>query len=189
MPESKSGIACVESMKSDEGGKAMKKIAAVLSLIAMLAFSISSNAQSDNSILTVSGKIGKTNTADGKSYKFSFADLQKVGTVEITSTTRYVGNAKFSGTKIKDILKAVQIPADATAVSVVAIDGYQQTIPIADFEKWDVIVAHTQNGQRLTVEKKGPLWIMYPTDKHPKELLNDATTSKLVWALTGLVVK
>ena len=52
-----------------------------------------------------------------------------------------------------------------------------------------MIVAYTQNGKRLTVESKGPLWIMYPTDKYPGELLNDETTSKLVWALTGLVVK
>ena len=157
--------------------------------VAALSAPLASFAQSDAAILTVSGRIGRTNSADHKSYVFSFAELQKLGDTEITSTTRYVGTAKFTGVRIRDILRAVQAPADATALSVVAIDGYQQTIPIADFAKWDVILAHTQNGKRLTVESKGPLWIMYPTDKYPGQLLNDETTSKLVWALTGLVVK
>ena len=168
------------------------KLQALLTLgaaVAALNAPLTSHAQSDATMLTVSGRIGRTNSADHKSYVFSFAELQKLGDIEITSTTRYVGTAKFKGTRIRDILKAVNAPADATAVSVVAIDGYQQTIPITDFTKWDVIVAHTQNGKRLTVESKGPLWMMYPTDKYPSQLLNDETTSKLVWALTGLVVK
>lgn len=169
----------------------MKLKAFLLVVVAIVALSGASigRAQSDASILTVSGRVGRTNSADHKSFVFSFSDLQKVGDVTITSTTRYVGAATFTGPRIRDILKAVQAPADAKAVSVVALDGYQQTIPIADIDKWEVIVAHTQNGKRLTVETKGPLWIMYPTDKYPRELLNDATTSKMVWALTGLQVK
>ena len=157
--------------------------------VAALAAPAASFAQSDAAILTVSGKIGRTNSADHKSYVFSLAELQKLGDVTITSTTRYVGTSKFTGTRIRDILKAVQAPADAKEVSVVAIDGYQKTIPISDFGKWDVVLAHTLNGKRLTVENRGPLWIMYPNDNHPGELLNDETTTKLVWSLTGLVVK
>jgi hypothetical protein len=149
-------------------------------------------AQSDAAILTVSGRIGRTNTADHKAYVFSFAELQKLGDAHITSTTRYVGTAKFDGPLMREIMKAVKAPADATEVSVVAIDGYQKSIPLTDFAKWDVVAAHTQNGKRLTVDTKGPLWIMYPNGKDGQsagELLNNESTSKLVWALTGLVVK
>jgi len=153
---------------------------------------VTSFAQSDAAILTITGRIGRTNTADQKAYVFSFAELQKLGDAHITSTTRYVGTARFDGPLIRDILKAVKVPTDATEVSVVAIDGYQKTIPISDFVKWDVVTAHTQNGRRLTIETKGPLWIMYPNGKDGQsagELLNNESTSKLVWALTGLVVK
>jgi hypothetical protein len=146
-------------------------------------------AQSDNAILTVTGKIDRTNTPDHKSFVFSFDALRKLGDAHITSTTRYVGTAHFDGPLIRDILRAVKIQPGATEVSVVAIDGYQKTIPISDFSKWDVITAHTQDGKRLTVESRGPLWIMYPNDKNPTELLNNETTTKLVWSLTGLVVK
>ena len=64
----------------------------------------------------------------------------------------------------------------------------QQTIPLQDFDKWEVITAHSLNGKRLPIENKGPLWIMYPIDKYPNDLMNNKTTMKLVWNLTGLVV-
>jgi hypothetical protein len=165
------------------------KIKALLFLASFIALApAASVAQSDAKILTISGKIAKTNTPDGK-YVFSLAELQKLGDTTIKSTTRYTEVGDFTGPKIRDILKAVGAKAEATAVSVVALDGYQQTIPLSDFSKWEVIAAHTLNGKRLPIEAKGPLWIMYPIEKYPSELMNNATTMKLVWSLTGLVVK
>jgi hypothetical protein len=144
-------------------------------------------AQDDAKILTVSGRIGRTNSADKKQYVFSFGELTALGNTTITSTTRFAGHATFVGPTVRDVLKAVQAAGDAAFVAVVAIDGYQQRIPIPEFAKYDVVLAHTMNGKRLTVETKGPLWVMYPNDKH-KELVGNATLSKLVWSLTGLVV-
>jgi len=57
-------------------------------------------AQSDAKILTVSGKITKTNTPDGK-YIFSLAELQKLGDTTIKSTTRYTEKGDFTGPKIR----------------------------------------------------------------------------------------
>lgn len=162
---------------------------AAVAAVATIAAATAAHAQSDAAILTVTGKIGRTNTPDHKGYVFTFADLKKLGDVHITSTTRYVGTAHFDGPLIRDILKTVRPLPGATVVSVVAIDGYQKDIPITDFSRWDVITAHTQDGKRLTVESRGPLWIMYPNDKNAGELLNNETTTKLVWSLTGLVVK
>ena len=169
----------------------MKALTAILVLAGLVATAApaTSLAQSDAKMLTVTGRITKTNSPDKMSYTFSMADLQKLGDVHVKSTTRYTGVGDFAGPRIRDILKAVGADPAATVVSVVALDGYQQTIPVTDFAKWDVIVAHSLNGKRLTVESKGPLWIMYPIDAHPAELLNNATTMKLVWSLTGLVVK
>lgn len=177
-------------------GTTMKRKAfCILGLsVLLLATPLIGSAQTDRKILTVSGRINKTNSADKKTYVFSFADLQKLGDKKIKATTRYLGKDEFAkgeyvGPLIRDILKAVDAAPDAKTVAVVAIDGYQKEIPLTDLERWDVITAHTLNGKRLTVETKGPLWIMYPIDKHPKELLNNETTTKLVWSLTGLVVQ
>lgn len=168
--------------------KLKKLLVRAIAVLAISAASVAS-AQSDDKILTVTGRIGRTNTPDHKGYVFTFAELKKLGDAHITSTTRYVGTAQFDGPRIRDILRAVKADPQATEVAVVALDGYQKVIPISDFKTWDVITAHTQDGKRLTVETKGPLWIMYPNDQHPGELLNNETTTKLVWSLTGLVVK
>lgn len=166
------------------------KIKTVLSVAAFLVALVPGMgyAQSDAKLLTVTGKIKKTNTPDGK-YVFTFAELKKLGDTTIKSTTRYTEVGEFTGPKIRDILKAVGVSPDAKAVSVKALDGYQQTIPLSDFDKWEVIAAHSLNGKRLPIEAKGPLWIMYPIEKYPSDLMNNATTMKLVWSLTGLVVQ
>jgi hypothetical protein len=163
-------------------------LVAATALVAAVVLPATGFAQSDAKILTISGKISKANTPEGK-YVFSFAELQKLGDTRISSTTRFTEVGEFAGPKIRDILSAVGAARDATAVSVVASDGYQQTIPLTDFQKWGVIMAHTLNGNRLTVENNGPLWIMYPIDRYPDDLMNSKTMMKLVWNVTGLVVK
>lgn len=40
-------------------------------------------------------------------------------------------------------------------------------IPIADFEKLNVILAYRRDGKAMPVRDKGPLWIMYPFDDNP----------------------
>ncbi len=173
-------------------GTAMKLKALLafgLTMAAVTATNVSFAQSGDAALLTVSGRIARTNSPDHKVYVFSFADLQKLDNTHITSTTTWEGKAEFDGPRVRDILKAVGAASDATEVAVVAIDGYVKSIPIEDFKKWEVIAAHTQNGKRLTVETKGPLWIMYPNDKYPEDLRNHVTNTKLVWALTGLVVK
>jgi hypothetical protein len=45
------------------------------------------------------------------------------------------------------------------------------------------------DGKRLEIETKGPLLVMYPNDKYPKELRNHATNIKQVWALVTIKVQ
>ena len=140
-------------------------------------------------ILTVSGRIGRTNTQDGKSYAFTTAELRQLGDVTIRATNRYTRTADFTGPLLRDVLRYVRASPGATAIEVVTLDGYQQTLPISDVRRWDVVLAHTQGGKRLTVATKGPLWIMYPLDQNRAELDNNETTAKLVWSLTGITIK
>ncbi len=59
-------------------------------VVGHLLYSAPAAAETEPPILTVSGRIGKTNTPDNKSFAFTFAELQKLGDAQITSTTRYV---------------------------------------------------------------------------------------------------
>jgi hypothetical protein len=71
---------------------------------------------------------------------------------------------------------------------VVALNDYAAEIPLADLEKYDVILARKINGKVLTVRDKGPLFVMYPFDKKP-ELRTKEIYSRCVWQVNRIRVE
>ena len=125
----------------------------------------------------------------GKKATINFKELSALPVTSIRATTNYSGNAEYTGPLMKDVLAKAGMPATAKEVILVGLDGYQIRVPVSDFVKWEVVLAHTQNGKRLEIETKGPLLVMYPNDKYPKELRNHATNIKQVWALVSVKVQ
>ena len=72
--------------------------------------------------------------------------------------------------------------AEGSALRLRALNDYRVDIPADDVRRYDVIVAHQLNGQALTVRDKGPLFLMYPFDRHP-ELRNSVYFSRCIWQL------
>jgi len=140
-------------------------------------------------LLTVTGNIQPAKAAAGNKFNFTFKELSALATTSIRATTNYSGNAEYTGPLMKDVLAKAGMPATAKEVILVGLDGYQIRVPVSDFMKWEVVLAHTQDGKRLVIETKGPLLVMYPNDKHPKELRNHATNIKQVWALVSVKVQ
>jgi len=164
---------------------------AIVALVTCSVFNpMVASAQDDGAkLLTVSGRITKTNTPDKKGFTFSYADLKSLNQVTVSNTGVYAPpKSQYTGPLLRDILKTAGIAPDAKEVILVGLDGYQFRVPISDFSKWEVVAAHSQNGSRLTVETKGPLWVIYPNDKHPNELNNHTTNVKEVWALVTIKV-
>jgi len=142
----------------------------------------------DEVLLTVTGNISRSNQADKKTYVFSFRDLTKLPATTIHTKTTWTPESDFVGPTISDILKAVGASPNAKQINVITLDNYPATIPIEEIKKWEVILAHSQNGKRLTLGAKGPLWIIYPIDNYKADLDNNATRSKLAWAVKGFVI-
>jgi hypothetical protein len=69
-----------------------------------------------------------------------------------------------------------------------ALNEYQQTIPISDFASYDVLLAFRMNGRPMRLRDKGPIWIVYPWSDHP-ELDDFLTRAKSVWQLNALHVQ
>jgi hypothetical protein len=142
----------------------------------------------DHSTFVVTGNISVTNQPDKKTFKFTLDDLRKLPNVVVRTKTIWTPTSDFEGPLLSDILKAVGAKADAKEIEVKSLDNFPATIPIADFKKWEVILAHTQNGKRYKLSTKGPFWIMYPVDNYKAELDNNLTRTKIVWAVNGIVV-
>jgi hypothetical protein len=157
--------------------------AALIALISSLCL-----ADDQTILLTVTGNITKTNQTDKKSFAFSFDELSKLPNTVVRTKTKWTATTDFSGPMVRDVLNFVGANTDAKKVELICHDKFVVTIPISDFKRWKVILAHSKNGQRLTRATKGPLWMMYPLDEYKTELKNNLTQIKLAWGVKEIVV-
>lgn len=136
-------------------------------------------------VLTVSGGIANTNA--GADARFDRAMLEKLGVRALrTSTTWTTGIKTFEGVLARDVMKTVG--AQGAEVRAVALNDYAVSIPMADFERYDVLLAFRMDGQDLTARDKGPLWVVYPRDAH-RELNDSKFDARWAWQLKRLEVK
>lgn len=136
-------------------------------------------------ILVVSGKVEQTNVGDEA--HFDKAMLEALAQHEtITHTPWYDGSVRFSGPLGRAILEAAG--AEGESMRVEALNEYASTIPVSDFENYDVIFAMQANGQALRVRDQGPLFVIYPFDEHP-ELLNEEVLMRSVWQVARIDVE
>ena len=139
---------------------------------------------SDKVILSVSGRIHTVNK-DG-SAEFDRAMLELLGMEGFETTTPwYNGPVKFEGVRMQKLMQAVG--ATGESVTVIALDDYTIDIPIADFERYGVLLALRRDGNEMPVRDKGPLFIVYPYDSKP-ELKARKFYSRSAWQVSKLRV-
>lgn len=63
------------------------------------------------------------------------------------------------------------------------------TIPWSDMDRYGIILAHSQNGDRLSKRKFGPLFLMYPRDQYASVLDTPTGTEKFIWQVCGIHVQ
>lgn len=136
-------------------------------------------------ILVVSGNVGQPNVGNEAHFdKAMLASLDQHET--ITRTPWYDGMVNFSGPLGRAILEAAG--AEGESMRVVALNEYAATVPISDFENYDVILAMQANGKALRIRDHGPLFVIYPFDQYP-DLLNERIFSRSVWQVARIDVE
>ncbi|SKB93460.1 molybdopterin-dependent oxidoreductase [Sphingopyxis flava] len=136
-------------------------------------------------VLEVSGAIAVRNGENGA--QFDMAMLRGLPTVSLSTGTSVTdGSSDFEGFLLRDFLSG--LGATGTIVRASALNDYVVDIPMSDIERFDVIVAHSMDGEPLSLQDKGPLWIVYPRDAHP-ELQDIRYDYRWVWQLNALEVQ
>lgn len=136
---------------------------------------------SEDRILTLGGAIVGNEVTLTRADFLQFPQYQIVTTTSVTD-----GPQTFEGFLIRDLLQAFD--ADGDVVVARALNDYQIEIPIADFERFNVIGAMSMGGVPLSPRDKGPIWIVYPRDDHP-ELQDIRYDTRWVWQLVSLHVQ
>jgi hypothetical protein len=136
-------------------------------------------------ILTLQGKVGETNSPKGA--VFDMAMLKSLPQQTFSTHTPWDKTpTKFQGPLLRDVLAAAK--ASGKTIKAVALNDYKTQIPMGDAAKFDVIVAHSMNGQDIPVRTKGPLFIVYPFDSQP-ELKTPTYYERSAWQLQGMEIE
>ena len=137
-------------------------------------------------VLTISGRIAAKNTSDA--LVLDIPTLEKLGLVKYTVDDPWLKQTiTYSGVLMSDLLKYAGTFHTAQSVHMVALDDYQVDIPIADMNKWPILLATRANGDYLSVENFGPTRIIYPYGSHS---IDPTSHNDLwIWSLKSMEVR
>ncbi|MBV1864115.1 MAG: hypothetical protein KUG74_06720 [Rhodobacteraceae bacterium] len=130
-------------------------------------------------ILTV--QVKNTGQAN-KTTQFSRKELLDLGQITLTTANDFVdGTPSFEGPLMRDLISAVS-GQHTTVARLFAENDYIVEIPTHDFLDYDVVLALSQDGKRLSLRDMGPIWLIYPMSDHP-ELADPSYNNRLIWQL------
>ncbi len=91
------------------------------------------------------------------------------------------GLAEFTGPLARDVI-ALLDALEITTLRLTAVNEYIIEVPVSDILDYDVIFAMSQNGERLSIRDKGPIWVIYPMTDNV-ELQDRIYNDRLIWQL------
>ncbi len=153
-------------------------------------------------ILTVTGRIAQTNRRpfDGsrdaffknqqvtfeRAAEFDLAMLEALGMRKVQADYPQGGPLHiFEGPLLRDVLKAAV--AGGATIKVSALDGYTQEIPVAELERWPIVLAVKRDGKYLALGGFGPSWVAFPRKDVPA--LADRGDEQWVYAIVHIAVE
>lgn len=117
--------------------------------------------------------------------RFSLADLEAAGLKEVSTTTFWpADDGVYQGPLLADVLKLAGI-GHVAAIRVIALDGFSQVIPRADWDRWPLLLATRCDGKPISTRNKGPLRIIYPRDMDPA-LADTLYRLRWVWLVRAI---
>ncbi len=120
--------------------------------------------------------------------EFSRAELKELAQTSYRTSTEWTdGSPEFSGPLARDVIASVGF-GDATTAVMIAANDYAIEVPVDELMKYNVILATSVDGKRLSLRDKGPIWVMYPRDQH-KELQDPMFNGRLIWQMVRIELK
>ncbi|MEM7210014.1 MAG: molybdopterin-dependent oxidoreductase [Pseudomonadota bacterium] len=162
-----------------------------LSLVTLAVLLFSHNAfanlqaPSGRVLLSVSGNIQTSNSADGAHFDREL--FSSIGTSKIKTKTPWTESSDtFEGVLVRDLLE--RVGAKSSRFRAIAHNDYEVTVEGIDFDQYPVILATRMNGKKMTLREKGPVWIIFPWDDHP-ELATKSVKRFSIWQLKSIIVQ
>ena len=158
----------------------------LLSICLVWTTSSSANtAASDEVVVEVSGNITPPNGSDVLYITREVIESLPQATI---TTSNHITSVpvKYRGPLFTDLLTSVSAKGDTVIVT--AWDDYLAEIPIVDLKTYGVILATHEDGEQLSIENRGPLFVVFPFDHFP-DIRNDLYYNKSVWQIKSIEVE
>lgn len=113
---------------------------------------------------------------------YTMPQLEALGLVEVVTSTPWTkGKVAFQGIPLIYLTGG----SGASELTAIALNDYSVSLPFSDIGRYGVILATRMSGKPMAIRDKGPLWIIYPLDRHP-ELDNQRFHARMVWQVRVL---
>ncbi|MCK5930567.1 MAG: hypothetical protein KAG89_00200 [Fulvimarina manganoxydans] len=117
---------------------------------------------------------------------FRQADLARLPQRQIVTTTPWHREpTTFEGPDLDAVLDSKA--GDDLECLLIALNDYVAAVSTKDFRDYDGILAIKENGEFLTVNNKGPVFVVFPFSERP-ELQIQAAYARCVWQLVEIEV-
>jgi hypothetical protein len=165
--------------------KFMSAIMLIASFISLDAVAVRAESATTPAALEGEQLVALTILSSSERRDITVSEIEALGLRQVTTRSPWeAGELKFEGVLLRDVLRLAGME-NAEAVTVRAEDGYRQTIPREDWEKWPLILATRQDGQALTKRTQGPTRIVYPLNDYP-ELDTPDYKPRWIWTITSI---
>ena len=153
-------------------------------------------AGSPQTFLRISGLIGLVNSSGiggaaantrNRSYDFTEAAFMALPVATITTATTWTPRSRFTGPLLQTVMQTAGVSSGTLVFG--TLNNYSASIHWNDLVRYGVILAHSQDGKRLSNKRWGPLWAMYPRDSYPDQLSGPVAESRFIWQVNRIEVK
>lgn len=139
-----------------------------------------------DTFLTVQGESSAVGT-EVPAVVVSEGQLMALPMASISTATDWTAASRFDGPLLSDVLALAKV--SGKSIRLFALNDYSITIPWSDMDRYGIILAHSQNGERLSKRKFGPLFLMYPRDQFAAALDTPTGAEKFIWQVCGIHVR
>lgn len=141
-------------------------------------------AQQHDGTLTITG-LDTMKFPDGK-IELDLEDLQALGSYEIETGTPWTDSVNvFEGVRLDVLLSHLDITHGSLIAR--ALNDYSVEIPVSDAVPGGPIVAYAIDGEAMNTRSRGPFWIVYPYDSHPR-YQSELFYTRSIWHLFSIEV-
>jgi hypothetical protein len=136
-------------------------------------------------VLSIGGMINDCN--EGLEVHFDRAMIDALPKKDIKTENPWDhGSSVYEGVLLRDLMKYAK--ASGKTATFTALNDYRADLPLADMDRYDVILAFKRDGADLPVRDKGPFFVVFPFTDVP-ELASESRFAQSVWQVNRITVK